>query len=395
MSRRLVVNDGRRERELALVDKIVVGRDPACDLVYDNVLLSRQDAVFTVEGERVLVRDLGSRIGVFVNGLRSAERLLDPGDVVQIGPLRIRYAQDRPMAAPPIEPAVAEAAIIPPSLRPARPLPPVESEERRDAEFETRYPRAVTAFPERARTAAAPPPADMDAIADDWSFPFEAPPMTSATLRSAAAAPAPVFTASVPPAPAAIAAVPLSAPVAPEPPGAGSRATAATTPEAPAVSAPVASASMASAPVASASVASASIAARAPAPAARVRSVAPSASAEPPIGSPLASFRTEDSSSLSRAMRRDLEADMRTYVLIQVGAVAAIVWLSSLLPLVIGLRMMGVDVMALDTRLAPWVAAPFVIAIITTYLFGGFITRRFFRLIRAMKLDWPPSDRDR
>ena len=86
---------------------------------------------------------------------------------------------------------------------------------------------------------------------------------------------------------------------------------------------------------------------------------------------------------------------MRTYVLIQVGAVAAIVWLSSLLPLVIGLRMMGVDVMALDTRLAPWVAAPFVIAIITTYLFGGFITRRFFRLIRAMRLDWPPSDRDR
>lgn len=391
MSRRLVVNDGRRERELALVDKIVVGRDPACDLVYDNVLLSRQDAVFTVEGDRVLVRDLGSRIGVFVNGLRSSERVLDPGDVVQIGPLRIRYAQDRPVAAPPIEPAIAEA-IMPPSLRPARPLPPLEADDRRDADFETRYPRAVAAFPERTRAAAATPPADMDAIADDWSFPFEAPPMTSATLRSAAAAPAPVFTASVPPAPAAIAAVPLGAPVAARESRAAVTRVAAAAPASPAASA----SASAPASTSAASVASPSIAARAPAPASRIPSIAPSILAEPPAGSPLASFRPEESSfSLSRAMRRDLEADMRTYVLIQVGAVAAIVWLSSLVPLVVGLRMMGVDMMALDTRLAPWVAVPFVVAIAATYMFGGFITRRFFRLIRAMKLDWPPSDRNR
>ena len=37
------------------------------------------------------MRDLGSRNGLFVNGNRAAERSLSPGDIVQIGPLRVRY----------------------------------------------------------------------------------------------------------------------------------------------------------------------------------------------------------------------------------------------------------------------------------------------------------------
>ena len=87
----LVVNDGKRERELLLVERLVVGRDPMCDLSHDDALLSRRHAEFATEGEDVLVRDLGSRNGLFVNGTRAAERSLKPGDIVQIGPLRVRY----------------------------------------------------------------------------------------------------------------------------------------------------------------------------------------------------------------------------------------------------------------------------------------------------------------
>lgn len=87
----LVVNDGKRERELLLVERLVVGRDPMCDLSHDDALLSRRHAEFAAEGEDVLVRDLGSRNGLFVNGTRAAERSLKPGDIVQIGPLRVRY----------------------------------------------------------------------------------------------------------------------------------------------------------------------------------------------------------------------------------------------------------------------------------------------------------------
>lgn len=94
MSRKLLINDGARDRELQLVGRLVVGRDPSCDISDDHSLLSRRHAEFVTTGTAVTVRDLGSRNGVFVNGHRAAERALEPGDVVQIGPLRARYVVD-------------------------------------------------------------------------------------------------------------------------------------------------------------------------------------------------------------------------------------------------------------------------------------------------------------
>ena len=94
MSRKLVVSDGTRERELQLVGRIVVGRDPTCDITHDHSLLSRRHAEFVSAGELVVVRDLGSRNGVFVNGTKTAEHTLSPGDIVQIGPLRAQYVLD-------------------------------------------------------------------------------------------------------------------------------------------------------------------------------------------------------------------------------------------------------------------------------------------------------------
>jgi predicted component of type VI protein secretion system len=95
MSRKLLVTDGTRERELQLVGRTVVGRDPACDVSHDHSLLSRRHAEFVTAGELVVVRDLGSRNGVFVNGTKTAEQSLKPGDIVQIGPLRAQYVLDR------------------------------------------------------------------------------------------------------------------------------------------------------------------------------------------------------------------------------------------------------------------------------------------------------------
>ncbi|MGQ0732455.1 MAG: FHA domain-containing protein [Acidobacteriota bacterium] len=95
MSKLLVVDDGKRERELVLVERLVVGRDPACDISHEDVLLSRRHAEFTAASGQVRVRDLGSRNGIFVNGMSAAEQALQPGDVVQIGPLRVRYAADQ------------------------------------------------------------------------------------------------------------------------------------------------------------------------------------------------------------------------------------------------------------------------------------------------------------
>jgi transcriptional regulator with AAA-type ATPase domain len=63
----------------------VVGRDESCDTVLDGTEASRRHAEFRVDGPLLVVRDLESRNGVFVNGVRTADAPLAPGDVVRCG----------------------------------------------------------------------------------------------------------------------------------------------------------------------------------------------------------------------------------------------------------------------------------------------------------------------
>jgi predicted component of type VI protein secretion system len=125
VSRKLVITDGTRERELQLVGRLVVGRDPSCDISHDHSLLSRRHAEFVTTGSAVTVRDLGSRNGLFINGTRAADRTLEPGDVVQIGPLRARYVVDD--AAPSIIPEALDddrtAMLRKPDVAPASAAP--------------------------------------------------------------------------------------------------------------------------------------------------------------------------------------------------------------------------------------------------------------------------------
>jgi predicted component of type VI protein secretion system len=102
MRRLLVTSDGLTEREWLLVSNVVVGRDPMCDISEPDSLLSRRHAEFVVSSESVLVRDLGSRNGIFINGVKVAESRIQPGDAVQIGNLIMRYVDDAvPLAAAP------------------------------------------------------------------------------------------------------------------------------------------------------------------------------------------------------------------------------------------------------------------------------------------------------
>lgn len=123
MSKKLLVSDGRRDRELVLIDRITIGRDPACDVSHEDALLSRRHAEFLLGGNEVTVRDLGSRNGIFVNGFRAAERVLHPGDVVQIGPLRVRYVVDAKPAGQLAEQMLADATVMLPTPGPSPPEP--------------------------------------------------------------------------------------------------------------------------------------------------------------------------------------------------------------------------------------------------------------------------------
>ena len=95
MSRRLIITGGNRPRELVLVDTLIVGRDPACDISEQNdPLMSRRHAAFTADTRQVSVRDLGSRNGILVNGAKMPNAQLRSGDVVQIGHLQVKFIDE-------------------------------------------------------------------------------------------------------------------------------------------------------------------------------------------------------------------------------------------------------------------------------------------------------------
>lgn len=95
MSRRLVLDDGRVQRELVIRERMTVGRDPACDISDADPRLSRRHAEFVATTAGLIVRDLESRNGIRVNGRAVREAVITPGDLVEIAHLAVRFIDDR------------------------------------------------------------------------------------------------------------------------------------------------------------------------------------------------------------------------------------------------------------------------------------------------------------
>lgn len=93
--RRLVLDDGRSQRELVIRERMTVGRDPACDVSDADPRLSRRHAEFLATTQGLVVRDLESRNGIRVNGRSVREATLTPGDLIEIAHLTVRFLDDR------------------------------------------------------------------------------------------------------------------------------------------------------------------------------------------------------------------------------------------------------------------------------------------------------------
>jgi hypothetical protein len=68
----------------------VLGRDPSCDLVLNDVKCSRRHAVIEAGPHGMAIRDSGSANGVFVNGRRVERSVLAAGDVIRLGEIVIK-----------------------------------------------------------------------------------------------------------------------------------------------------------------------------------------------------------------------------------------------------------------------------------------------------------------
>jgi pSer/pThr/pTyr-binding forkhead associated (FHA) protein len=69
---------------------VVVGRHRWCDVRIASPRVSRRHCCLVLDGNRVLVRDLGSTNGTRINGRRIQEEMLHPGDELSIAHCRYR-----------------------------------------------------------------------------------------------------------------------------------------------------------------------------------------------------------------------------------------------------------------------------------------------------------------
>jgi predicted component of type VI protein secretion system len=205
MNKRLLVRDQRGERERLLVGTMTVGRDTRCDISDADPLLSRRHAEFVCRPDSLVVRDLNSRNGVSVNGVKVQEAVLRPGDVVKVARLVMTYLGDldsvrsapsrtaagegragtrEAAAAPPAQAPLAPTRLAAPSSELAPPEPPeADSDSTRpmihDSEIRTATPVLPLSALAASGAAQARPPAPPPPIAAAPTPVAPAPPVLS------------------------------------------------------------------------------------------------------------------------------------------------------------------------------------------------------------------------
>lgn len=70
-----------------------VGRAPRADFVVDAPLVSRLHCRLTLQADGLLVEDLASTNGTFVNGSRVAKGVLANGDTLRVGRMEFSVRQ--------------------------------------------------------------------------------------------------------------------------------------------------------------------------------------------------------------------------------------------------------------------------------------------------------------
>lgn len=74
-------------------DVVTLGRNPECDIFLNDMTVSREHAEVTRHADALLISDLHSFNGVWVNNRTVTQHALRPGDYVQIGKYDFVYEE--------------------------------------------------------------------------------------------------------------------------------------------------------------------------------------------------------------------------------------------------------------------------------------------------------------
>jgi len=109
----MFMDDGERRDFPLTKERTAVGRTVDCDLRVPLSSVSRRQCELLLEGNAVVLRDLGSSNGTYHNNERIQEVTLEPGDEIKVGPVVFTVVIDgRPeTVAPPTSASGDEDAV--------------------------------------------------------------------------------------------------------------------------------------------------------------------------------------------------------------------------------------------------------------------------------------------
>jgi len=93
-----VIRGPLRKSEFPLHSSVSIGRDAACTVCLDDSAVSLRHCLIEYAAGRLLLKDLDSRSGTFVNGIPVAQRELKAGDELAVGDSVFLVAEEKPAA---------------------------------------------------------------------------------------------------------------------------------------------------------------------------------------------------------------------------------------------------------------------------------------------------------
>lgn len=86
------ITDDRKQfvkLQLPVEGKLLIGRTALCDICFSNLYTSSKHAELIIGPNELMIQDLNSSNGTFVNGIRVKQKTLSPGDIIYILGLKI------------------------------------------------------------------------------------------------------------------------------------------------------------------------------------------------------------------------------------------------------------------------------------------------------------------
>jgi pSer/pThr/pTyr-binding forkhead associated (FHA) protein len=95
MPKMIVSIDGVVIKEVQLTkERTTLGRRPYNDVVIDNLAVSGEHAALQMNGNEVMVEDLNSTNGTYVNGKAVKKQALQNGDTIEVGKYKIKFVNE-------------------------------------------------------------------------------------------------------------------------------------------------------------------------------------------------------------------------------------------------------------------------------------------------------------